>query len=107
VIEKWRNEVSAVSTTFSNIGYLVITALLSGLSYISWEGKYDFPASVQHTLGNVPMFNFISTVVCAGYFALFAFPYFVSIPKGRQGRPLPKSAHYLTIGWTSIIKALR
>lgn len=104
--EKWRNHVSAISTTYSNVGFLVITGLLSGISYISWESQ-SIPIGKTHTLGNAPEYNFISTVVCAVYFALFAIPYFLCIPKGRKGRSLPESANYLTIGWKSIIQALR
>lgn len=107
VIERWRNHVSAVSTTFSNIGYLVTSGVLSGVSFLSWEGKYDFPQGVAHTLGNAPIYNYISTVVCACFWAVNAIPYFIIMPKGRKGPPLPSNTNYFTIGWKSIIEALR
>ncbi|KAI8080174.1 autophagy-related protein 22-like protein [Gilbertella persicaria] len=107
VIERWRNHISAISTTFSNIGFLVTSGALSGVSFLSWEGKYDFPPGVEHVLGNAPVYNFISTVVCAGFWAINAIPYFVWTPRGRRGPPLPEGAHYLTFGWQSIIQALR
>ncbi|KAI8371999.1 autophagy-related protein 22-like protein [Choanephora cucurbitarum] len=105
VVEEWRNHISAVSTVFSNIGFLLMSGLLSGISFVPW--RYDFPTGVQPVLGNVPLYNFISTAVCAGYWALNAIPYFVWTPKGRRGRPLPKHANHLTLGWLSIIQAIR
>lgn len=107
VKEKWRNHVSAVSTTFSNIGFLIISGVLSGVSFLPWEGKYDFPDGVTHVLGNAPLYNYIGTVVCACFWAINAIPYFVFTPKGRQGPPLPKHSNYFTIGWKSIFEALR
>lgn len=107
ISEKWRNHVSAVSTTYSNVGFLVLSGVLSGVSFLPWEGRYDFPPNTAHTLGNVPIYNFISTVVCAGYWVVNAIPYFVFTPKGRKGPPLPENANHLTIGWKSIIEALR
>ncbi|RCI07136.1 hypothetical protein CU098_011907 [Rhizopus stolonifer] len=96
--EKWRNHVSTISTTHSNIGFLVTSGVLSGVSFLPFEGD---------VLGNAAIYNFIGTVVCAGYLAVTALPYFVLMPKNRRGPPLPPGANYLTIGWKSIAEALR
>lgn len=106
ITEKWRNHISAISTTFSNIGFLITSGVLSAVSFLPYE-KYDFPPNVAHVLGNAPIYNFISTVVCAGYWAINAVPYFTCTPKGRKGPPLPDYANHFTIGWKSIIQALR
>ncbi|GAN01236.1 MFS general substrate transporter [Mucor ambiguus] len=105
--EKWRNQVSAVSTTFSNVGFLVTSGVLSAVSFVNWEGKYAFPNGVGHTLGNAPVYNYISTVVCACFWAVNAIPYFLITPRGRKGPPLPADANYFTFGWKSIILALK
>lgn len=107
ITEKWRNHISAISTTFSNIGYLVTSGVLSGVSFLPWEGKYDFPEGVTHVLGNAPLYNYIGTVVCAVYWAINAIPYFLLTPKGRKGPPLPPNTNHFTIGWKSIIEALK
>ncbi|KAI8380191.1 autophagy-related protein 22-like protein [Blakeslea trispora] len=107
VIETWRNHISAVSTIFSNIGFLLTSGVLSGVSFLPWQGKYDFPPGVQPILGNAPVYNFISTTVCAGFWAINAIPYFLWTPRGRRGRPLPDHANHLTLGWKSIIQAIR
>jgi MFS-type transporter involved in bile tolerance (Atg22 family) len=106
VVERWRNHVSAISTTFSNIGYLITSGVLSAVSFLPWD-KYDFTEGVSHTLGNAPVYNFISTVVCACFWAVNALPYFIMMPRGRKGPPLPSNANYFTIGWKSIFQALR
>lgn len=107
VQERWRNQVSTVSTTFSNIGFLVTSGVLSAVSFLNWEGKYAFPNGVSHTLGNAPVYNYISTVVCACFWAVNAIPYFLITPRGRKGPPLPANANYFTFGWKSIALALR
>ncbi|KAI7851383.1 autophagy-related protein 22-like protein [Circinella umbellata] len=99
VIEKWRNHVSAISTTWSNIGFLILTAVLAGPGYIAWNP--------QSMLGDAPIYNFICTVVAGGFWILNAIPYFVFQPRGRQGLPLPPGESHLTIGWKSIFQALR
>lgn len=106
VVERWRNHVSAVSTTFSNIGFLVVTGVLSGASYHPYN-NYAFPDGDEKVIGNAPIFNYIATVVCAGYFVVNAIPYFVAQPKGRGGPDLPTGENHLTIGWKSVIRALR
>lgn len=98
---------SAVSTTFSNVGFLITSGVLSAVSFLNWEGKYQFPNGVSHTLGNAPVYNYISTVVCACFWAVNAVPYFLITPRGRRGPPLPANANYFTFGWKSIILALR
>ncbi|CAO0802148.1 unnamed protein product [Mucor circinelloides] len=107
VRERWRNQVSAVSTTFSNVGFLITSGVLSAVSFLNWEGKYQFPNGVSHTLGNAPVYNYISTVVCACFWAVNAVPYFLITPRGRRGPPLPANANYFTFGWKSITLALR
>ncbi|KAI7850341.1 autophagy-related protein 22-like protein [Circinella umbellata] len=99
VSEKWRNYVSAWSTIFSNIGFLVMTGVLSGASFYPWYNG--------DVLGNDPLYNYISTVVCGGYWILNAIPYFMFRPRGRSGPPLPKGSNHLTIGWKSIFVAFR
>ncbi|KAI9290016.1 autophagy-related protein 22-like protein [Umbelopsis sp. AD052] len=106
VAEKWRNNVSAISTTFSNVGFLIVTAVLSGASFAPWE-NYAFDADTPHVLGNVPLFNYISTVVCGGFWVINAIPYFLWVPARRGGPPLPPNEHYMTIGWKNIFGALR
>ncbi|KAG1220469.1 hypothetical protein G6F35_006684 [Rhizopus arrhizus] len=96
--EKWRNHVSTVSTTHSNIGYLVTSGVLSAVSFLPLGGDI---------LGNAPIYNFIGTVVCAGYLAITAIPYFLMMPKDRRGPRLPLGTNYLTIGWKSILEAFR
>ncbi|CDH53492.1 mfs general substrate transporter [Lichtheimia corymbifera JMRC:FSU:9682] len=97
-VSKWRNYVSAWSTTFSNIGFLVMTGVLSGASFYPWAGG--------GYLGDQPIYNFISAVVCGGYWAINAIPYLFFQPKGRSGPPLTRGNHF-TIGWISIFEALR
>ncbi|KAI9027598.1 autophagy-related protein 22-like protein [Phycomyces nitens] len=104
--ELWRNHVSAVSTVWSNVGFLIMTGVLSGASFTPWE-NYEFPEDVSHVLGNVPLFNFISTVVCGGFWVINAIPYFVAQPAGRRGGELPKGTNHLTVGWKSIFLALK
>ncbi|KAG1052938.1 hypothetical protein G6F43_004954 [Rhizopus delemar] len=106
VAERWRNHVSAVSTIFSNIGFLIMTGILSGVSYITWS-NYDFPEGVSHYLGNAPIFNYISTVVCGSFWVLNAIPYFIAVPAGRKGPQLPKGSNHFTIGWKSIFRAVK
>ncbi|KAI8047442.1 autophagy-related protein 22-like protein [Gilbertella persicaria] len=106
IAEKWRNHVSAISTVFSNVGFLIMTALLSGISFISWT-NYDFPSGVDHVLGNVPLFNFISTAVCGVFWVINAVPYFLAVPRGRRGPSLPEGSNHFTIGWKSVFIAIR
>ncbi|KAI8089703.1 autophagy-related protein 22-like protein [Halteromyces radiatus] len=105
VVERWRNHVSAISTTFSNIGFLVVTGVLSGASYYPWS-NYTFPEGTEAVLGNAPIFNYIATVVCGGYFVIFMLPYFIAQPRGRRGPDLPPGENHLTIGWKSVIQAV-
>ncbi|CEJ04281.1 hypothetical protein RMCBS344292_18248 [Rhizopus microsporus] len=96
--EKWRNHVSTISTTWSNVGFVIVSGILAGVSFVQYNGN---------DLGDAPMYNFIGTVFCAGFLALNAIPYFITMPKGRKGPPLPPNSHYLTLGWTSIFEALK
>ncbi|KAG1065686.1 hypothetical protein G6F42_026784 [Rhizopus arrhizus] len=106
IAEKWRNHVSATSTVFSNVGFLIMTGLLSGISFIPWS-NYEFFEGDAHVLGNVPLFNFISTAVCGSFWVLNAIPYFMAVPSKRQGPPLPADANHFTIGWKSVFQAFR
>ncbi|KAI9273228.1 autophagy-related protein 22-like protein [Helicostylum pulchrum] len=106
VAEKWRNHVSAISTVFSNVGFLVMTGLLSGISFIAWE-NFEFYAGDDHVLGNVPLFNFIATAVCGVYWVINAIPYFLAIPSKRQGPALPEGTNHFTVGWKSIFVAVK
>ncbi|KAI8143996.1 autophagy-related protein 22-like protein [Fennellomyces sp. T-0311] len=99
VVEQWRNHVSAISTTWSNIGFLILTAVLSAAAFAPWS-----PESI---LGDAPIYNFIGTVVCGGFWILNAIPYFMFQPSGRRGPPLPSGENHLTIGWKSIIQAVK
>ncbi|KAF7726528.1 hypothetical protein EC973_008659 [Apophysomyces ossiformis] len=105
-VEVWRNHVSAISTVFSNVGFLIMTGILSGVSFLPWS-KYNFPPDTEPILGNAPLYNYIGTVVCGGFWVLNAIPYFLAQPKGRHGPPLPSGSNHLTIGWKSIFMALR
>lgn len=79
---------------------------MSGISFLAWE-NYTFYEDDAHVLGNVPLFNFISTAVCGGFWVLNAIPYFIAVPSKRQGPPLPKDANHFTIGWKSIFIAIK
>ncbi|KAI9249135.1 autophagy-related protein 22-like protein [Phascolomyces articulosus] len=99
VVEKWRNHVSAISTTWSNIGFLILTAVLAGPGFIPW--------GANGMLGDAPVYNFICTAVCGGFWVINAIPYFMFQPSGRQGPPLPPGESHWTVGWKSIFQALR
>lgn len=79
---------------------------MSGVSYTPWE-NYDFAEDEAHILGNVPLFNFISTAVCGVFWVINAVPYFLAIPSGRRGPSLPKNSNHFTIGWKSIFIAVK
>ncbi|KAI8069525.1 autophagy-related protein 22-like protein [Gongronella butleri] len=105
IVEKWRNHVSAISTTFSNIGFLILAAIFSGISFIPWStGPF---LNSEHTFGNTPLYYFIGTAACGAFWLINAVPYFVFQPSGRRGPPLPPDEHYLTVGWKSIYAALK
>ncbi|KAK9764088.1 hypothetical protein K7432_008712 [Basidiobolus ranarum] len=99
ITEKWRNHVSTISTTWSNVGFLIVTSALAGIGHIPYDGK---------TLGDsTHKFNQIGTVFCGSFWAINAIWYFMFIPKGRQGPPLPKDSNYVTLGWKSVFRALK
>lgn len=79
---------------------------MSGISYKPWE-NYNFPEDVPHVLGNVPLFNFISTAVCGAFWVINAIPYFLAVPAGRKGPSLPRDSNHFTIGWKSIFIAIK
>ncbi|KAI9304960.1 autophagy-related protein 22-like protein [Cunninghamella echinulata] len=106
VVERWRNHVSAISTTFSNIGFLIVTGVLSGASYHPWS-NYEFGPDEEHIFGNTPLFNYVGTVFCGGFFLINALPYFIAQPKGRKGPDLPQGESHFFIGWKSVILAIK
>lgn len=101
VSERWRNHVSTISTTWSNVGFLIITAVMTGVSYAKGVDQGDI------TVQNPGNFNQIGTSFSGAFWALNAIFYFLWIPKGRQGPPVPQGTNILTIGWTSIFQALK
>ncbi|CAO3585772.1 unnamed protein product [Absidia cylindrospora] len=103
--EKWRSHVSAISTTFSNIGFLIISVVFLIVSFIPWsQGPF---LNDDHQFGNTPLYYFIATAGCSAFLLINAIPYFIYRPSGRQGPPLPENAHHLTIGWKSVFEALK
>ncbi|CAO3614360.1 unnamed protein product [Cunninghamella blakesleeana] len=106
VVERWRNHVSAISTTFSNVGFLIVTGILAGASYKPWS-NYDFPPDKEHVFGSTPLFNYVGTVFCGGFWLINAIPYFIAQPRGRGGPDLPKGENHFTIGWKSVFLAIK
>ncbi|TFK59612.1 hypothetical protein BDN72DRAFT_806066 [Pluteus cervinus] len=86
-----KNRVSNISTTHSNIGYIVV--LLLGLS-------------VLLPLANNPLVNNYTLVLVNTYWVIVGVWWFV-FQQPRPGPPLPKGENYLTIGWKQIWLALR
>ncbi|KAI8344349.1 vacuole effluxer Atg22 like-domain-containing protein [Chlamydoabsidia padenii] len=105
VIERWRSHVSAVSTAWSNVGFLVISAVFAGVSFIPWS-KGPFFNSQEPKFGNTLTYYCVASLVSGAYMLINAIPYFICRPIGRRGPPFPKTEHYVTIGWKSIFKAL-
>ncbi|ORZ13232.1 autophagy-related protein 22-like protein [Absidia repens] len=106
VVERWRNHVSAVSTAFSNIGFLVISAIFTGVSFIPWS-KGPFFNNGAPVFGNTLAYYCVASLVAGAYMLINAIPYFMCRPIGRRGPPLPKNEHHLTIGWKNSFKALK
>jgi hypothetical protein len=80
--------------------------VLSGVSYSAYS-NYDFAPGDEHILGNAPIYNYIATVFCAGYFVINAIPYFIAQPRGRRGPDLPEGSNHFNIGWKSLIQAFK
>ncbi|CAO3587310.1 unnamed protein product [Absidia cylindrospora] len=85
VVEKWRNHVSAISTTFSNIGFLVVTGVLSGASAI--------------------LMKIIPLVLVRNMFLVML--HLQLYRNSRRGPDLPAGESHFTIGWKSVFQALR
>ncbi|KAL1917140.1 uncharacterized protein VTP21DRAFT_4796 [Calcarisporiella thermophila] len=80
-----KSHISAVSTAWSNVGYLALTAILSlaGLSSTYKENSY--------------LSNNIGIVVCAVFWIISAIPY-IFWSQNRSGPPKPPGSNYLTLG---------
>ncbi|RUS25151.1 autophagy-related protein 22-like protein [Jimgerdemannia flammicorona] len=98
VTEKWLNHVSTISTTWSNIGLLLVTGSLTAIA----QAPYG-----ESIIGNYPIFNNIGTAFCGAFWVANAIWYFIWIPKERVGPPLPKETNVLTVGWISLFRAVR
>ncbi|TFK46944.1 MFS general substrate transporter [Heliocybe sulcata] len=86
-----RNRVSNISTTHSNIGYIVTLAL---------------NLSILLPLANDPKVNNYTIVLTNGYWVLTGIWWFI-FQQPRPGPPLPKGEHYFTVGWKQILVALK
>ncbi|KAI8344348.1 autophagy-related protein 22-like protein [Chlamydoabsidia padenii] len=105
VVEKWRNHVSAISTGWSNVGFLILSAVFSSLSFLPWsQGPF---LNDDHQFGNTPLYYHIASISCGCFWLINAIPYFIFRPVGRRGPPLPANESHFTIGWKSTFKALR
>jgi hypothetical protein len=129
VVERWRNHVSAVSTAWSNIGFLVLSgkgerrkrgnpkkgffqtpffliAVFAGVSFVPWS-KGPFFNNEEPKFGNTTTYYCVASLVSGAYMLVNAIPYFVCRPIGRRGPPFPAGANPLTLGWKSIYNALK
>ncbi|KAI8086410.1 autophagy-related protein 22-like protein [Halteromyces radiatus] len=106
IVEKWRNHVSAVSTAFSNIGFLIYSGVFVGVSFIPWYNG-PFVNDQSGTFGNTLAYYCIGSVVGGAYCLVNALPYFILRPVGRKGPPLPPDQSHFTVGWKSIFQALK
>ncbi|KAF7432651.1 hypothetical protein PC9H_004593 [Pleurotus ostreatus] len=86
-----KNRISNISTTHSNIGYIVTLCL---------------NLSVLLPLKGHPLVNNYTLVLTNGYWVLVGIWWFI-FQQPRPGPPVPRGEHYLTIGWKQIWKALQ
>ncbi|OZJ04058.1 hypothetical protein BZG36_03581, partial [Bifiguratus adelaidae] len=103
VKEKWLNHVSAISTTYSNVGFLIVTGILAIVAFAAHayvDGAWTY-------FGAAPLFNNVGAGFCAVFWAINAVWYFIFIPRGRGGPPLPPNSNYITVGPKSVLRALR
>ncbi|KAI0658570.1 MFS general substrate transporter [Cubamyces menziesii] len=85
------NRISNISTAHSNIGYIVTLGL---------------NLSILLPLASNPKVNNYTLLLTNGYWVLLGIWWFV-FQQPRPGSPLPKGAHYATIGWKQIWVALQ
>ncbi|KAH8555581.1 autophagy-related protein 22-like protein [Umbelopsis sp. PMI_123] len=95
-----RNHYSTISTTWSNIGFLLISVILIGV----FQGLANLWGTDVNSLPNYSLS--IASAVCGGFWLVCAIPWFF-IEKKRPGVPLPSDQNYLTQGWVSTIKAFK
>ncbi|KAK0230189.1 MFS general substrate transporter [Armillaria fumosa] len=86
-----KNRISNISTTHSNIGYVVILCL---------------NLSVLIPLNNNPKVDNYALVLTNGYWVLIGVWWFI-FQQPRPGPPVPKGEHRFTIGWKQIWQALK
>ncbi|KAJ2961191.1 hypothetical protein NQZ79_g3494 [Umbelopsis isabellina] len=95
-----RNHYSTISTTWSNVGFLLISIIIIGLFQGLAKGW-------NADINNLPNYSLsIASAVCGGFWLICAIPWFF-IQKKRPGVPLPKGQSYLTQGWVSTIHAFK
>ncbi|KAF5371301.1 hypothetical protein D9758_004260 [Tetrapyrgos nigripes] len=86
-----KNRISNISTTHSNIGYIVTLCL---------------NLSLLLPLANNPKVDNYVIVLTNAYWVLVGIWWFI-FQQPRAGPPMPKGEHYLTIGWKQIWEALK
>ncbi|KAF8076850.1 autophagy-related protein 22-like protein [Lyophyllum atratum] len=84
-----KNRISNISTTHSNIGYIVTLCL---------------NLSVLLPLANNPKVNNYTLVLTNSYWIVVGIWWFI-FQQPRPGPPVPKGENYITIGWKQIWKA--
>ncbi|KAK0243386.1 MFS general substrate transporter [Armillaria nabsnona] len=86
-----KNRISNISTTHSNIGYVIILCL---------------NLSILIPLNNNPKVDNYALVLTNGYWVLIGVWWFI-FQQPRPGPPVPKGEHRFTIGWKQIWQALK
>lgn len=87
-----RNHISTVSTAWSNIGFFLISVIVTGVGF-------GLAAHYKTSWDELPKYsNSIYSALCGGYWLLCAIPWFC-LQKSRPRPPLPSHANYLTYGW--------
>ncbi|KAF8633811.1 hypothetical protein AX17_004353 [Amanita inopinata Kibby_2008] len=86
-----KNRISNISTTHSNIGYIVVLCL---------------NLSILLPLAGNPKVNNYTLALTNAYWVVTGIWWFV-FQEPRPGPPIPKGEHYFTIGWKQIWVALK
>jgi len=86
-----KNRISNISTTHSNIGYILTLCL---------------NLSLLLPLANNPLVDNYVLVLINSYWVLLGVWWFI-YQEPRPGPPLPKGEHYITVGWKQIWAALK
>lgn len=86
-----KNRISNISTTHSNIGYIVVLCL---------------NLSILLPLADNPLVNNYTIVLTNSYWVITGIWWFI-YQQPRPGPPLPKGESYLTIGWKQIWEACK